>query len=194
MNVTEARNALYALVKRAEEDGCTTLICKGQKRQDRVLLAPLDLLPAARKAEVLPSHVLSAAQRDFGDLITRAAQGRPQVLLRNTTPVAVLLPADAAFAAHSSGPTAATGVVSVGGVVNGQGNLDRGGTPRRLATLGDAIGAVLASGQAVGPVRVVRAGRGGGWSAAGSADAGGGCPERGWESAGVGRCTAGRAR
>ncbi|MFD4955329.1 type II toxin-antitoxin system prevent-host-death family antitoxin [Streptomyces sp. NPDC058451] len=150
MNATEARNALYALVKRAEEDGRTTLICKGQKRQDRVLLAPLDLLPAARKAEVLPSHVLSAAQRDFGDLITRAAQGQPQVLLRNTTPVAVLLPADAVFAAHSSGLAAAT--VSGGGVVNGQGDGDRGGTPRRLATLGDAIGAVLASGQAVGPV------------------------------------------
>ncbi|MFD4612707.1 type II toxin-antitoxin system prevent-host-death family antitoxin [Streptomyces sp. NPDC058440] len=152
MNATEARNALYALVKRAEEDGRTTLICKGQKRQDRVLLAPLDLLPAARKAEVLPSHVLSAAQRDFGDLITRAAQGQPQVLLRNTTPVAVLLPADAVFAAHSSGPAAATDAVSVGGVVNSQGDQDRDGTPRRLATLGDAIGAVLASGQAVGPV------------------------------------------
>ncbi|MBY8844628.1 type II toxin-antitoxin system prevent-host-death family antitoxin [Streptomyces sp. SP2-10] len=152
MNVTEARNALYTLVKRAEEDGRTTLIYKGQKRQDRVLLAPLDLLPAARKAEALPSHVLSAAQRDFGDLITRAAQGQPQVLLRNTTPVAVLLPADVVSVTHSSDPTAATGAAPAGAVVNSQSNPGRDSAPRRLATLGDAIGAVLTSGQATRPL------------------------------------------
>ncbi|MEU3444176.1 type II toxin-antitoxin system prevent-host-death family antitoxin [Streptomyces griseoincarnatus] len=150
MNATEARNALYALVKRAEEGGRATLICKGQKRQDRVLLAPLDLLPAARKAEVLPSHVLSAAQRDFGDLVTRAAQGQPQVLLRNTTPVAVLLPADAVSATHS--PESATGAAPVGDAVNSPRNPERSSAPRRLATLGDAIGAVLTSGQAAGPL------------------------------------------
>ncbi len=150
MNATEARNALYALVKRAEEDGRATLICKGQKRQDRVLLAPLDLLPAARKAEVLPSHVLSAAQKDFGDLVTRAAQGQPQVLLRNTTPVAVLLPADAVSATHSS--ESATDAAPVGGAVNSPRNPERASAPRRLATLGDAIGAVLTSGQAAGPL------------------------------------------
>jgi antitoxin (DNA-binding transcriptional repressor) of toxin-antitoxin stability system len=152
MNATEARNALYTLVKRAEEDGRTTLIYKGQKRQDRVLLAPLDVLPAARKTEVLPSHVLSAAQKDFGDLITRAAHGQPQVLLRNTTPVAVLLPADAVSTTHSSDPAAATGAAPAGGAVNSQGDKDRGRAPRRLATLGDAIGAVLTSGQAAGPL------------------------------------------
>ncbi len=150
MNATEARNALYALVKRAEEDGRTTLICKGQKRQDRVLLAPLDLLPAARKAEVLPSHVLSAAQKEFGDLVTRAAQGQPQVLLRNTTPVAVLLPADAVSATHS--PESATDAAPAGGAVNSPRNPERASAPRRLATLGDAIGAVLTSGQAAGPL------------------------------------------
>ncbi|MGM7440090.1 type II toxin-antitoxin system prevent-host-death family antitoxin [Streptomyces tunisiensis] len=150
MNATEARNALYALVKRAEEDGRTTLICKGQKRQDRVLLAPLDLLPAARKAEVLPSHVLSAAQKDFGDLVTRAAQGQPQVLLRNSTPVAVLLPADAVSATHSSDPV--TDAALAGGAVNSPRNPERASAPRRLATLGDAIGAVLTSGQAAGPL------------------------------------------
>ncbi len=150
MNATEARNALYALVKRAEEDGRTTLICKGQKRQDRALLAPLDLLPAARKAEVLPSHVLSAAQKEFGDLITRAAQGQPQVLLRNTTPVAVLLPADAVSATHSPDPV--TDAAPVGGAVNSPRNPERASAPRRLATLGDAIGAVLTSGQAAGPL------------------------------------------
>ncbi|WSB58649.1 type II toxin-antitoxin system prevent-host-death family antitoxin (plasmid) [Streptomyces cellulosae] len=150
MNATEARNALYALVKRAEEDGRTTLIYKGQKRQDRVLLAPLDLLPAARKTEVLPSHVLSAAQKDFGDLVARAAQGQPQVLLRNTTPVAVLLPVDAVSATHSSDP--ATGAAPEGCAVNSPRNPERDSAPRRLATLGDAIGAVLTSGQAAGPL------------------------------------------
>ncbi|MGA5605129.1 DnaB-like helicase C-terminal domain-containing protein [Streptomyces griseoincarnatus] len=137
-------------MKRAEEDGRTTLICKGQKRQDRVLLAPLDLLPAARKAEVLPSHVLSAAQKEFGDLVTRAAQGQPQVLLRNTTPVAVLLPADAVSATHSPDPV--TDAAPAGGAVNSPRNPKRASAPRRLATLGDAIGAVLTSGQAAGPL------------------------------------------
>ncbi|MFE7856166.1 DnaB-like helicase C-terminal domain-containing protein [Streptomyces sp. NPDC057403] len=146
MNVTEARNALYALVKRAEDDGRTTLIYKGQRRQDRVVLAPLDRLPAARKTEGLPSHVLSAAQKDFGDLITRAAQGQPQVLLRNTTPVAVLLPADVVSATPSSDPAVATGAASAGGAVNGQDASEPARTPRRLATLGDAIGAALTSG------------------------------------------------
>ncbi|MFI5825508.1 DnaB-like helicase C-terminal domain-containing protein [Streptomyces rishiriensis] len=146
MNATEARNALYALVKRAEEDGRTTLIYKGQRRQGRVLLAPLDRLPAARKTEVLPSHVLSAAQKDFGELITRAAQGQPQVLLRNTTPVAVLLPADVVSPAHSSEPAAAMGAAPAGGAVNSQGHSERERAPRRLATLGDAIGAALTSG------------------------------------------------
>ncbi|MEV8593612.1 DnaB-like helicase C-terminal domain-containing protein [Streptomyces sp. NPDC052012] len=36
--------------------------------------------------------------------------------------------------------------------MNSQGNPDRDSTPRRLATLGDAIGAVLTSGQATGPL------------------------------------------
>ncbi|MFI9616811.1 DnaB-like helicase C-terminal domain-containing protein [Streptomyces sp. NPDC052023] len=144
MNATEARNALYALVKRAVEDGRTTLIYKGQKRQERVLLAPLDRLPAARNTETLPSHVLSAAQKDFGELITRAARGEPQVLLRNTTPVAVLLSADVDSANHSADP--ASRAASAGGAVNSPRNPDRGRAPRRLTTLGDAIGAALTSG------------------------------------------------
>ncbi|WP_234439930.1 DnaB-like helicase C-terminal domain-containing protein [Streptomyces bicolor] len=146
MNATEARNALYTLVKRAEEDARTTLIYKGQKRQERVLLAPLDRLPAARKTEALPSHVLSAAQKDFGDLITRAAQGQPQVLLRNTTPVAVLLPADVVAGTHSADPAAAAAAAPAGGAVNSQGHPERKSAPRRLTTLGDAIGAALTSG------------------------------------------------
>ncbi|MGP4048882.1 DnaB-like helicase C-terminal domain-containing protein [Streptomyces sp. 2A115] len=148
MNATEARKDLYALVKRAEDDGVTTLI---HKREDRALLAPLDRFPAARKTDAFPSHVLSAAQKDFGDLITRAAQGQPQVLRRNTTPVAVLLPADSSSGALSSDITAHTGAVLAGDAVNSPGTQDRGSAPRRLATLGDAIGSVLTPGPAGGP-------------------------------------------
>ncbi|KND31039.1 DnaB-like helicase C-terminal domain-containing protein, partial [Streptomyces stelliscabiei] len=144
MNATAARNALYSLVRLAEEDGRTTLI---HKRQDRALLAPLDRFPAARKTEAFPSHVLSAAQKDFGDLVTLAAKGQPQVLLRNTTPVAVLLPADPVSSALSSDMAAHPGAATAGGAVNSQGNQDRSSSaPRRLATLGDAIGSVLTDG------------------------------------------------
>ncbi|WP_328743904.1 ATP-binding protein [Streptomyces sp. NBC_00285] len=148
MNATEARTDLYALVKRAEEDGVTTLI---HKREERALLAPLDRYPAARKPDAFPSHVLRAAQRDFGDLISRAAQGQPQVLRRGRTPVAVLLPVDTRSGTHSSDPAAATGAASAGGAVNSQDIQDRGSAPRRLATLGDAIGSALAAGPVGGP-------------------------------------------
>lgn len=152
MNATEARTALYTLVKRAEENGHATLIYKGQKRQERVLLAPLGVLPAARKTEAFPSHVLSAAQKDFGDLLTRAAHGQPQVLLRNTTPVAVLLPADAVSATHSPDPSAAADAAPARGAGNSPRNPEGDSAPRRLATLGDAIGAVLTSSQAADPL------------------------------------------
>jgi prevent-host-death family protein len=58
--------------------------------------------------------VLSTAQRDFGDLVTLAAQGQPQVLLRNTTPVAVLLPADPSSDALSSDTAAHSGAATAG--------------------------------------------------------------------------------
>lgn len=147
-SATEARAELYALVKAAEEDGVTTLV---HKRDDRALLAPLDRFPAARQSGAFPSHVLSAAQKDFGDLVSRAAHGEPQVLRRSRTPVAVLLPIDANSATRSSGPAVASGAASAGGAVNSQGTQGRGSAPRRLATLGDAIGSVLASGPAGGP-------------------------------------------
>jgi len=148
MTATEARTELFALVKRAEEDGVTTLI---HKRDERVLLVPLARFPAARKAGAFPSYVLSAAQKDFGDLITQAARGGPQVLRRNTTPVAVLLPADTDVGALSSDTAAHPGAASAGGAVNSPHTQDRGSAPRRLATLGDAMGSVLASGPAGGP-------------------------------------------
>lgn len=94
--------------------------------------------------------MLSAAQKDFGDLITRAAQGEPQVLRRNTTPVAVLLPVTGS-SAGSSDTVAHPGAASAGGAVNSPHTQDRSGTPRRLTRLGDAMGAVLTSGPAGGP-------------------------------------------
>ncbi|MCT9094232.1 ATP-binding protein [Streptomyces sp. ASQP_92] len=139
INATTARNKLYALVKLVEEEGRATVITK---HKVRALLAPLDRFPAARKTDAFPAHVLSTAQRDFGDLVTLAAHGQPQVLLRNTTPVAVLLPADSPPDALSSDMAAHTGAATAGGAVNSQGS-DRGSTPRRLATLGDAISSVL---------------------------------------------------
>ncbi|WP_406841830.1 DnaB-like helicase C-terminal domain-containing protein (plasmid) [Streptomyces sp. AHU1] len=148
MNATEARNALYTLVKYAEQEGRTTLI---HKHGDRALLAPLDRLPVARKADAFPSHVLSAAQKDFGELITLAAQGQPQVLRRSRTPVAVLLPVDTPSGAPSSDKTAHASAGPAGGAVNSQGTQSRGSVPRRLATLGDTIGSVLSSGPVVGP-------------------------------------------
>ncbi|MFE0420415.1 DnaB-like helicase C-terminal domain-containing protein [Streptomyces tendae] len=148
INATRARNTLYALVKLVEEEGRATVITK---HRVRALLAPLDRFPAARKVDAFPAHVLSAAQRDFGDLVALAAQGQPQVLLRNTTPVAVLLPADSSSDALSPDSAADPGAATAGGAVNGQGNQDRGSRPRRLSTLGDAIGSVLTDGPADGP-------------------------------------------
>ncbi|MFE2472651.1 type II toxin-antitoxin system prevent-host-death family antitoxin [Streptomyces mirabilis] len=152
MNASDARRDLYALVKRAEDDGVTTLIHRmGSKREDRVLLAPLDRFPAARKADAFPSWALSAAQKDFGTLVSQAASGQPQVLRRNNTPVAVLLPADPHTSTPSSDPAAPSGAAPAGGAVNSQGQQDRESAPRRLATLGDAIGSVLTTGPAGGP-------------------------------------------
>ncbi|MEU9157813.1 type II toxin-antitoxin system prevent-host-death family antitoxin [Streptomyces sp. NPDC048417] len=148
INATTARNNLYALVKLAEEEGRTTVITK---HRVRALLAPLDRFPAARKTDAFPAHVLSAAQKDFGDLVTLAAQGQPQVLMRNSTPVAVLLPADPSPDALSSDTAAGTGAATAGGAVNSQGHQNRGSVPRRLATLGDAIGSVLTDGPVGGP-------------------------------------------
>ncbi|MFJ9567864.1 type II toxin-antitoxin system prevent-host-death family antitoxin [Streptomyces fuscichromogenes] len=139
-------------MKRVEDDGQTTLI---QKRHEGALvmveLAPIDRLPAARQAEGLPSYVLSTAQKDFGDLVVRAALGQPQVLVRNTTPVAVLLPAGPL---PSSDPTVAAGAKDTGDAVS---SSDSAGMPRRLATLGDAIGPALTSAPAGGPAFGLRA-------------------------------------
>ncbi|MFH9016128.1 DnaB-like helicase C-terminal domain-containing protein [Streptomyces sp. NPDC017943] len=142
IGATAARSSLYSLVKLVEE-GRTTVITK---HKVRALLAPLDRFPAARKTDAFPAHVLSTAQKDLGDLVTLAAKGQPQVLLRNTTPVAVLLPADPASSALSSDTAAHPGAATAGGAVNSQGNQDRSSAPRRLATLGDAIGSVLTDG------------------------------------------------
>ncbi|MEU0896765.1 DnaB-like helicase C-terminal domain-containing protein [Streptomyces massasporeus] len=146
VSASAARTRLYSLVKLVEEEGRTTVITK---HKVRALLAPLDRFPAARKTDAFPAHVLSAAQKDFGDLVTLAAKGQPQVLLRNTTPVAVLLPADPAASALSSDTAAHLGAATAGGAVNSQGHQG-GSTPRRLATLGDAMSA-LTGGPVGGP-------------------------------------------
>ncbi|MEV5785011.1 DnaB-like helicase C-terminal domain-containing protein [Streptomyces sp. NPDC052287] len=148
MNASDARRDLYALVKRATDDGATTLIHRGSKQEDRVLLAPLDRFPAARKAGAFPSWVLSAAQKEFGTLVSRAAGGQPQVLRRSSTPVAVLLPADGPISSTPSDP-AADHAATAGGAVTSQPTPSRD-AGRRLATLGDALGDVITSGSAPG--------------------------------------------
>ncbi|MEV6534932.1 DnaB-like helicase C-terminal domain-containing protein [Streptomyces sp. NPDC051639] len=148
MNASDARRDLYALVKRANDDGVTTLIHRGSKQEDRVLLAPLDRFPAARKADAFPSWVLSAAQKDFGTLIGRAASGQPQVLRRNSTPVAVLLPADGPIHSSPSDP-AAPAAATAGGAVTSQPTPSRD-AGRRLATLGDVITSGSAPGLSFG--------------------------------------------
>ncbi|MEU0037803.1 DnaB-like helicase C-terminal domain-containing protein, partial [Streptomyces sp. NPDC006333] len=148
MNASDARRDLYALVKRANDDGVTTLIHRGAKQQGRVLLAPLDRFPAARKADAFPSWVLSAAQKDFGTLVSRAAGGQPQVLRRSSTPVAVLLPADGPISSTPS-DTAVDHAATAGGVVTSQPTTTRE-AGRRLATLGDALGDVITPGSAPG--------------------------------------------
>ncbi|MET7719163.1 hypothetical protein ABZS89_43920, partial [Streptomyces sp. NPDC005407] len=82
INATTARNKLYSLVKLVEEEGRTTVITK---HKVRALLAPLDRLPAARKTDAFPAHVLSTAQRDFGDLVTLAAKKLCHILFSQVT-------------------------------------------------------------------------------------------------------------
>ncbi|MER6443414.1 DnaB-like helicase C-terminal domain-containing protein [Streptomyces sp. NPDC001185] len=148
LNASDARKYLYALVKRANDDGVTTLIHRGSKQEDRVLLAPLDRFPAARKAGAFPSWVLSAAQKEFGTLVSRAAGGQPQVLRRSSTPVAVLLPVDGPIHSSPSDP-AVDHAATAGGAVTSQPTPSRD-AGRRLATLGDALGDVITSGPAPG--------------------------------------------
>ncbi|MFG2311463.1 DnaB-like helicase C-terminal domain-containing protein [Streptomyces sp. NPDC048566] len=150
ISASDARRDVYGLVKSAVDDGVTTLIHKSlNRRVERVLLAPLDRFPAARRSGAFPLWTLSAAQKEFGTLITRAAGGEPQVLRRNSTPIAVLLPADSNELALSSDTAAPSGAAATGDAVPPQPTpaRERG---RRLATLGDAIGAVLATGSTPG--------------------------------------------
>lgn len=163
------------------------------KHKVRALPAPLDRFPAARKADAVPAHVPSTAHKDFGDLVTPAAHGQPQVLLHNTTPVAVPLPADSACDALSSDTAAYPGAAAAGEAVNSRGGQDRGSIARRLATLRDAIGSVLSRTGRRPHVRAARSGHCDGRSAAGSADARGGRPERRRKPAGSCRRTADRA-
>ncbi|WP_051371487.1 DnaB-like helicase C-terminal domain-containing protein [Streptomyces sp. 142MFCol3.1] len=147
-NVTEAREELHALVKQAEgPDARPTVI---ENRGVRALLAPLDRFPAARHSGSLPSHSLNSAQRDLGELVALAADGQPQVLKRYKTPVAVLLPADGPISLTPLDTTAQHGAATAGGAVTSQPSPSRE-SGRRLATLGDAIGAMFASGPVGGP-------------------------------------------
>ncbi|MFJ9188226.1 type II toxin-antitoxin system prevent-host-death family antitoxin [Streptomyces anulatus] len=157
LTVEQARAALHARVKAAEEGQVTYV----RRRHDEAVLAPLDHLPAARGAgSGLATHTLTSAQRDLGDLVKAAAAGNPQVLLRRSVPVAVLLPArsqppgssspaiDAEPSPdHPSGPTVPLQVEGTAPESSSATNA----TPRRLAALGDVMGEVRASAAPAAP-------------------------------------------
>ncbi|BAG16927.1 MULTISPECIES: type II toxin-antitoxin system prevent-host-death family antitoxin [Streptomyces] len=157
LTVEQARASLHARVKAAEEGQATYV----RRRHDEAVLAPLEHLPAARDAASgLAAHTLTSAQRDLGDLVKAAAAGNPQVLLRRSVPVAVLLPARSQTPGpsnpateaepstdHPGSPTAPTQVEGIAQETSSATNA----TPRRLAALGDVMGEVRTSAAPAAP-------------------------------------------
>lgn len=155
LTVEQARAGLHARVKAAEEGQVTYV----RRRHEEVVLAPLDHLPAARDAgSGLPTHTLTGAQKDLGDLVKAAAAGHPQVLMRRAVPVAVLLPARS----HQPEPSspAATDDLPTGDAghkpdptrsANQAKSAATHPTPRRLAALGDIVGDVLSTAEPAAP-------------------------------------------
>ncbi|MBK0372646.1 type II toxin-antitoxin system prevent-host-death family antitoxin [Streptomyces sp. RB110-1] len=151
LTVEQARASLHARVKAAQEGQVTYV----RRRHDEAVLAPLDHLPAARDTgSGLATHTLTSAQRDLGDLVKAAAAGNPQVLLRRSVPVAVLLPArsqppgsssPALNAEPSAGHTGSPSVPPQAEEVAQETSSAMNATPRRLAALGDVIGEVRTS-------------------------------------------------
>ncbi|WP_269453143.1 type II toxin-antitoxin system prevent-host-death family antitoxin [Yinghuangia sp. ASG 101] len=86
----EARGMLPQLV-RAAAGGIRTPLSRGTHHA--VLTTPADARTLGWDVTGAPTHGIADARRKLGDLVHEAAEGRPQVLRRHTTPVAVLLPA-----------------------------------------------------------------------------------------------------
>jgi hypothetical protein len=92
----EARAALPQLI-RAAESGTPTVLSR--KSEHAVLVAPAQAAGLGWDLARADVYGIVDARKKLGDLIHLAFEGRPQVMRRHTTPVAVLLPA-------SSGGTA----------------------------------------------------------------------------------------
>lgn len=148
LTVEQARAGLHARVKAAEEGQVTYV----RRRHEEAVLAPLDHLPAARDAgSGLATHTLSGAQKDLGDLVKAAAAGHPQVLLRRSEPVAVLLPAHPQPASPGPETTKELTPDNAGASPAPRQPASQRpasaahATPRRLAALGDIVGDVLST-------------------------------------------------
>lgn len=114
----EARRSFFPLMKRVS-DGETVLITRrahGAASAASAELTPIAMLttPQREKLPTWKAYALAEARSKLGDLVAAAAGGVPQVLCRRTSPVAVLLPPNAA---PTTSPAA----------------------PRRLAALGDVL-------------------------------------------------------
>ncbi|MGW0665343.1 DnaB-like helicase C-terminal domain-containing protein [Streptodolium elevatio] len=86
----EARAALPQLVRAAGEGTATVLATRGDRA---VLTSPETATALGWDLNPAPAFSTVQGRKHLGDLIAHAAAGRPQVLRRHSTPVAVLLPA-----------------------------------------------------------------------------------------------------
>jgi antitoxin (DNA-binding transcriptional repressor) of toxin-antitoxin stability system len=88
----EARSTLPRLIRTATE-GTPTPLARGTHHA--LLTAPAHASALGFDLTHAAVYGIADARKKLGDLIHLASQGRPQVLRRHTTPVAVLLPATA---------------------------------------------------------------------------------------------------
>ncbi|MEU8138809.1 type II toxin-antitoxin system prevent-host-death family antitoxin [Streptodolium elevatio] len=86
----EARAALPQLVRAAGEGTATVLATRGDRA---VLTSPAAATVLGWDLNAAPGYSTVQGRKHLGELIAHAAAGRPQVLRRHSTPVAVLLPA-----------------------------------------------------------------------------------------------------
>ncbi|SEG85216.1 prevent-host-death family protein [Actinacidiphila yanglinensis] len=86
----EARAALPQFI-RAAADGTPTPLARDTDHA--LLMAPTDAAALGWDLTGAEVHGIADARKKLGDLIRHASQGRPQLLRRHNTPVAVLIPA-----------------------------------------------------------------------------------------------------
>ncbi|MFJ4097464.1 DnaB-like helicase C-terminal domain-containing protein [Kitasatospora sp. NPDC089913] len=106
LGVHKARPLLPQLIRDAEQ-GTITELTRGEG--ERALLVSAHLATTAGLATAdSPAFGIAEARPVLGDLVTHAAAGTPQVLLRHKRPVAVLACATALFPAAATPPAVST--------------------------------------------------------------------------------------